>query len=192
MLKGALSCQALLAIATLLAAVGPSNAQTTVPPYVIVSNEPRTGTLLKRTTSGKYPVPIKRSYEQLKPEEKAIVHSWYAHLGPGDEPPYPADGLAPLFNSIQSGQKKLMVRGDLELNVTIAPSGQATEVQVMKSPGYEMTEYASSVLLLAKYKPAVCKGKPCQMQFPVFVRFDPDPEDDYVKNYRPTEGTLDR
>ena len=26
----------------------------------------------------------------------------------------------------------------------------------------------------------------------VRLAFDPDPEDDYVKNYRPTEGTLDR
>jgi len=34
-----------------------------------------------------------------------------------------------------------------------------------------MTKFESSVLLLTKFKPAVCAGKPCKMQFPFRFKF---------------------
>jgi len=178
-----------MASVTLLAIVGQSSAQLSTPQYVITddASAARTGSVLRRPQGAGFPIPVKRRYDQLTPEQKAVVHSWYEHLGPGDEPPFPADGLAPVFDAIQRGQRKLMVRGDLEMVVTVGPDGKATEVQVMKSPSQEMTQFAGSVLLLTKYKPAVCKGKPCKMQFPVSLRFDPDYEDDRINIYRPDD-----
>ena len=179
--------QRLLATVTLLAIVGQSSAQLSTPQYVITDDAPRTGSVLRRQQGAGFPIPVKRRYEQLTPEQKVIVHSWYEHLEPGDEPPFPADGLAPLYNAIERGQRKLLVRGELQMAVTVGPEGKATEVQVLKSPNPAMTQFAASVLLLTKYKPAVCKGQPCKMQFPLSLRFDPGYEEDRISIYRPPD-----
>jgi hypothetical protein len=176
-----------MASVALLAFVGQSSAQLSTPQYVIADDTARTGSILRRQQGAEFPIPVKRRYDQLTPEQKAIVHSWYEHLEPGDEPPFPADGLAPLYDAIQRGQRKLMVRGELQMAVTVEPGGKATEVQVLKSPSPEMTQFAASVLLLAKYKPAVCKGQPCRMQFPLSLRFDPDYEEDGIRISRPPD-----
>ena len=39
-------------------------------------------------------LPYDRSYEQLTPEQKAVVRAEYDSVGPNDEPPYPKYGLA--------------------------------------------------------------------------------------------------
>lgn len=172
---------------TLLALVGQSSAQVSTAQYIITDDTSRTGSVLRQQPNAGFPIPVKRRYDKLTPEQKAIVHSWYEHLGPGDEPPYPADGLAPLYEAMQRGQRKLMVRGELEMIVMVGPDGKATEVQVMKSPNPELTQFAGSVLLLTKYKPAVCKGKPCMMQFPISLMFDPDYEEDSIRVFRPPD-----
>ncbi|MGH8863469.1 MAG: energy transducer TonB [Burkholderiales bacterium] len=168
-----------------MALVAQSSAQLSTPQYVIRDDAPRTGSILRHRQAAKFPIPVNRSYDKLTPEQKAVVHSWYEHMELGDEPPFPADGLVPLYDAIQRGQRKLMVRGELEMAVTVGPDGKATEVHVMKSPSPEMTQFVGSVLLLTKYKPAVCKGLPCRMQFPLSLRFDPGREEDLIRSYRP-------
>lgn len=49
---------------------------------------------------------------------------------------------------------------------TIDAHGNAIAVEVFKSPDPQMTKAMAGVLMLEKYKPAVCGGSPCQMQFP--------------------------
>lgn len=89
-----------------------------------------------------------------------------------DEPPFPADGLKPLLHAISKGQSKLLVRGELRLVADVGPDGSVLSVQALGSPSTEMTEFAASVLVLTKFKPAVCKGQPCKMQFPLYLNFD--------------------
>jgi hypothetical protein len=169
----------------LLGIAAQSSADSPIPQYVIKNASPRTGSMLPQRRDTGFPIPLNRSYDRLSDEQKAVVHSWYARIEPGDEPPFPADGLGAIFNEIRSGQENLLVRGELEMIVTVGPSGKATEVQVMKSPNPDMTQFVGSILLLAKYKPAVCRGKPCQMQFPVSVLFDPGEDEDRIDTYVP-------
>jgi len=92
-------------------------------------------------------------------------------MGPGDEPPFPVDGMKPIFNAVKKAQYKLKARGELNLAVTVGPDGKATKVEDFGSTNKpEMTEFAGSVLLMTKFKPAVCNGKPCAMQFPFRLR----------------------
>jgi hypothetical protein len=169
----------------LLAYAGQSSAELLIPQYVITYDEPRTGTILRHTSGAGFPVPVKRRYDQLTPEEQAIVHSWYERVEPGDEPPYPAKGLAPIFDAVQRGQQKLMVRGDLEMAVSVDSGGKAVDVHVLESPSAEMTEFVASVLLMTDFKPAICKGQPCRMQFPVAIRFALDYDEDRIEVLRP-------
>lgn len=63
------------------------------------------------------------------------------------------------------------VTGDLTLAVTVSGKGEPLSVDVIRSPDRQMTKLMAEVLLLEKYTPAVCKGVPCQMQYPFRMHF---------------------
>jgi hypothetical protein len=144
-----------------------ASAQT--PEYRHKEEKPRTGTLLIRDAPTRSEVALNRTYDELTPEDKAIVHGWYEYIAPGDEPPFPIDGLGPIYKAIDRGRNIAPGQGDLYLAVTVGPDGKAREVQVLKSPGTDISEFVASILLLTKYKPALCDGQKCQMQFPLYV-----------------------
>jgi len=125
-----------------------------------------TGTIIKKQIRWESKIPLDKTYDQLSAEEKAELFSQYEKLEPGDEPPFPAQGIKPIFNAIKKAQRLRQARGDLDLSVTVGPDGNAVKVEdyseVMDG---DITEMAQQVLLLTKYKPAICKGQPCTMQF---------------------------
>ena len=55
--------------------------------------------------------------------------------------------------------------------VTVDSQGRAKSVSVLQSPDPKMTQYAAGVLMLETYKPALCDGTPCTMQFPFRITF---------------------
>ncbi len=130
----------------------------------------KTGTIIRKDLVWNSKIPLNKKYGEFTPEERAELHALYESMPPGDEPPFPAQGLKPIFNSIKKGQQIVKARGTLNLVVTVGPDGKATEVADMGGVGgvnaNEMVNYAGSVLLMAKYKPAICSGKPCKSQFP--------------------------
>jgi hypothetical protein len=130
-----------------------------------------TGTLIKKEIRWSSKIPLNRTYAQLTPEQKAEFHAMYESLPPGDEPPFPAEGLKAVFSAIKKAQEKLQARGDLNMAVTVGPDGKAKQVADYGSvDNPEMTKFAASVLLMTKFKPAVCAGAPCTMQFPFNLR----------------------
>jgi len=68
-----------MASLALLAFVGQSSAQLSTPQYVMTDEAPRTGSILLRPQGAGFPIPVERHYDQLTPEQKAILHSWYEH-----------------------------------------------------------------------------------------------------------------
>jgi hypothetical protein len=44
-------------------------------------------------------------------------------------------------------------------------------VKAWGSPSPEMTKFAASVLLLTRFKPAICGGQKCRMDFPLKYLF---------------------
>jgi len=68
------------------------------------------------------------------------------------------------------GLEIMQARGQLDFVATVGPDGKATHVDslggVTGVNAREMSNYVASVLMMAKYKPAVCGGQPCTMQFP--------------------------
>lgn len=136
------------------------------PEYNIRQSEPSTGTLIRRNLMRGGGVPVNRKYHELTTEEKAIVHQMYEHIAPGDEPPFPAEGMAPVHIAINRLQNALRIRtGDMILIATVAPDGTVSKVEAYASPDRDMTKYSAQVIMLTKFKPAVCKGAPCQMEF---------------------------
>jgi hypothetical protein len=125
-----------------------------------------TGTILKKDIKWSSPIPLDKTYDELTPEQKTALNAMYESLREGDEPPFPAEGIKPIFSAVKKAQRILQARGELNMAVTVGPDGKATKVEDFSDVyNPQMTELTQQVLLLTKYKPAMCKGTPCTMQF---------------------------
>ncbi|MEO8064416.1 MAG: hypothetical protein ABI821_16895 [Pseudomonadota bacterium] len=126
-----------------------------------------TGSILRRQVAWSTKIPFDKTYEQLTPEEKSYFNEMYESIAPGDEPPYPLEGMRPIVKAIVKGQTQRVASGYLRMAVTVGPDGKGQKVEVygdVDDPA--MLNFAASVLLMTKYKPALCAGKPCTMEFP--------------------------
>jgi hypothetical protein len=116
-------------------------------------------------------VPFDKSYAELTPDQQAAVKKPYRALEEGDEPPYPLHGLKPIYDWLKKAQNKVLIRGDLRLDVLVGKDGNALSVTAIGSPSPEITKFATLVVMKEKYKPAVCRGTPCDMIFPFNMQF---------------------
>jgi hypothetical protein len=117
-------------------------------------------------------LPLDKRYEQFTPQQRRQVKAQYDHLQPGDEPPFPAQGLGPMYRAIALVEAPSDVGRELSLDVLVDRDGKATQVDVLDAPSHEMARYASAVVRATAFKPAVCRGAPCAMSFPVRIRFE--------------------
>jgi hypothetical protein len=141
------------------------------PIYAIKQDVPSIGTNIPRKAVTSSEIPINRRYGELTPAEQELVKSRYEAMMPLDEPPYPIDGLLPLFNAVRKVQDAVLAEGELTMFVDVDAQGQATSVSVMKSPDPKLTQAVASVLMLTKYKPALCRAQPCSMGYPFRMTF---------------------
>jgi hypothetical protein len=120
-------------------------------------------------------VPPDKSYLQLTLEEKRRVKAQYEPpLGEEDEPPYPEHGLRQILEVARLAQQRFHADGSMFLTVSVNAAGVATGVRVHQSPDKQLTGPMADVLLLTKYKPAVCHGVPCKMWYPFRFQFKVD------------------
>ena len=166
----------LIALVVAVVAAASARADDALPPpiYVIKQSVPTTGTNIPKRVATSGSIPLNRRYAELTADERRLVKSQYETMADGDEPPFPEDGLRPIFEAVSQVQRKLLVRGGLTTHVDIDARGQATAVRVLKSPDPEVTKVVASVLMLTRYKPALCGGKPCNMGFPFSVNLHVD------------------
>jgi len=163
----------LAATATVGALASAAQAADPLPPpvYSIKQDVPSIGSNIPRKVATSSEIPLNRRYSELTPAEQDLVKSRYEAMMPLDEPPYPVDGLLPLFNAVRKVQDKVLAQGELSMFVDVDAQGQATSVSVMKSPDPTLTQAVASVLMLTKYKPALCRGQACSMGYPFRMTF---------------------
>ncbi len=163
-------CALVLIPASILAGEPPSQKR-----YSLKQDEPSTGTHVSRERIVGS-TPLDKRYSELTREQQDAFKSQYEQMAENDEPPFPIDGLGPLYKAIAEVHKQLLrtrfglgVNGLLALHVQVDSQGRATSVSAYRSPDPEMTKYAAAVAMLTKYKPAVCGGQPCAMVFPIRI-----------------------
>lgn len=118
-------------------------------------------------------VPFNKGYKDLSEADQRIVRGWFPVLADDDTPPYPVKGTAEMFKAIAAAHGKYGDNGPLWMDVLIDEQGVPKEVMVRRSPGKEVSEFAAQVLLVSKYTPAQCGGKPCAMRFPLRMELVP-------------------
>jgi hypothetical protein len=128
--------------------------------------EPNTGTLLAKTEV-RSALPSNVGWDGLTSEQKDIVRNRYPALEPGDDPPYPVNGLVEFNRLIVAAAGKFNARGLLRLNVLVGADGKAKEVRRVGSFDDDVVRYVAGAAMALRYKPAVCHGQPCEMLYPV-------------------------
>ena len=121
--------------------------------------------------NAEFVLPFDKSFAELTAAQQALVKSAYVEMGDTDEPPYPVGGLKSLYEPITQGQQRLHASGAFTAHVKVDSSGNPTEVAVFRSPSRAVTKFVTQVILLTRFKPAVCAGAPCKMEFPVRISF---------------------
>ena len=134
------------------------------------SNLP-TGSALRRSVAT-LDLPPDKGFAQLTAEQKAMVKSNYENLGPDDEPPYPIGGTKAIYKGIGQAHQMVQASGKLSMVVTVGVDGKPSNVSVFSSPDPRMTQVVASILMLQRFKPALCQGKPCVMEFPVDINLE--------------------
>lgn len=155
----------------LLAAATSAAAQNQTSRDTVVKDRPATGTRIRQDLAGPTPVPINLPYDRLSPSDKAKVRERYIDLPAEDEPPYPVGGLKDVLVPITKGQQLLLASGELFVVATVGENGLVTELQVLASPSPKMTKGVANVLFNVRFKPGLCGGIPCKMEFPLHLAF---------------------
>ncbi|MFZ6758471.1 hypothetical protein ACO0K9_14805 [Undibacterium sp. Ji50W] len=143
---------------------------TPAPEYTLKREDPSTGSRIRQDAVTGIRVPINKSYAELTSEQKTKVRSLYEHLDETDEPPYPLKGTKEILRAISNAQDVLHLQGDLSVFVEVNADGTPNAVGVIKSPDERMTNLVATALIHERYKPGLCKGTPCKMQFPLRIK----------------------
>ena len=106
----------------------PMTATARAPTHIYTDPTQETGTILKQDLKWTSRIPVDKTYEQLTPAQVKELRSMYARLPPNDEPPFPLEGMTPIFNALKKAQHLVQARGELNMVVTVDSEGKATKV----------------------------------------------------------------
>ncbi len=137
------------------------------PQYHIRFKEPALGTRVIKNMFT-LNVPPEKNYSELTEAEKNRVKANFDAMPAADEPPYPVGGVRALYTVISEVQHYWKTEGELEMVASVKADGTVSNVSVYKTPPrWEMAPYVAQILAVQKFKPAICDGVPCAMDFPL-------------------------
>ena len=114
--------------------------------------------------------PIDVPYDELTPEQKASWKSQYLAMPADDEPPYPVVGLKRTMKAVLKAAQRSDSDGEVDAVVVVRDDGTPDSVSILKAPTQKLGTFVAQALMLEKFKPAKCAGKPCAMEFPFQMR----------------------
>lgn len=155
-------------------AVATSASSAPPPRYAIREDYPDVGTNIRREVMKGAIVPIDSTYGQLTADEKARWLQQYEAFPTNHEPPYPKAGLQALLRQMIPAQRLVRAEGSLSVLADVDASGKVTSVSVLLTPDPAMSQAAAAALMRTEFKPALCAGQPCKMQFPLRISFTMD------------------
>jgi hypothetical protein len=115
-------------------------------------------------------LPLDKTYQELSAPQKAQLRGAYVDMKMEDEPPFPTNGLGELQNIILKGAEKMGVSGWVLLFLSVDGNGSVATAQIVQAPNEEFGKFAAQVGMLTSFKPAVCGGQPCIMDFPLIFK----------------------
>lgn len=159
----------LVVLATTICGISIASANTSKKLYVLNGKAP-TGTKIL-SVDAKSPLPFNKSYVALSNQQKDIVRAKYENLGANDTPPFPARGLKSIYKPVIDANRSLGKVGMLKLVATIDENGYVGSIEVKETPSKALSKRAIRSLRNTKFDAATCDGAPCEMTFPMEIKF---------------------
>ena len=141
------------------------------PTHSLRTDEAPTGSRIRSVATAGARYPLDKPYERFSPEERAALKSRWEHIAEDDEPPFPAGGMKSLVLEFRTAAAKRQAVGITTLVAHVSPEGKVTKVDVLASVDDQLTRFIGWHLGNTKFKPAICAGQPCSMQFPMSFKF---------------------
>ena len=142
-------------------------------PSSVQESQPELGSRIRKTISSSERIPLNKTWSQLTAEERASLRANYEQMPETDEPPYPLKGMAPIIRQLSDIVGFKGIEGIFRIHVTVDGHGNATKADLIEYTTVEEAKIVAYVLVKkTKYKPAVCHGVPCTMDFPFRFRFE--------------------
>lgn len=140
------------------------------PLYKLKAEAPHTGTsILHDLAIANFP--YDKPYAKLSADDRQMLRALYEHMGPDDEPPFPLRGYKTIFKALSEIQRNMLITGELDIAITVDANGDGTSVTIYKTPDADMARMVATLMMIEKYKPALCSGKPCAQAFPFRAHF---------------------
>ena len=134
------------------------------PPVYKFRDLPRTGSHLPRNVATS-PLPFDKRYGDFTEAQKNVLRAQYEQLDASDEPPFPVHGLGPLFRIVAKLDRSVLKAGPVKAAVQVDPEGKPVSVRVLDAPNDYLTDFIANLLMMERYKPALCKGQPCGQDY---------------------------
>ena len=138
-----------------------------MPRYSLRQDMAPVGSNIPRTVMRDSLLPFDRTWQELTPEQRLVMKSHYEAMAESDEPPFPLRGLRVIYTLIETVARHTGDRGPVVMNLSVDSQGQVASVAVIQSPSKEYTQGLARALLQVNFKPALCDGQACRMDFPV-------------------------
>lgn len=135
------------------------------PKFSIKEVEASTGSKFRRDVVSSGAVPLNLRYEQMSEAQQNSLKAVYEHMGPNDEPPFPAAGLSAIVTEMSEAQSMLQVQGRLRLHAHVNAEGRVTSIAFVESVDRQFDVYVAGILSRTVFKPARCAGLPCAQDY---------------------------
>ncbi|MEN3275177.1 MAG: hypothetical protein V7631_967 [Massilia sp.] len=112
--------------------------------------------------------PPAAKWENLSELQKNTLRAMYPALERGDDPPYPLYNTGELYQAVLR-QTELHdgVLGKAGVLVVIGADGKPKQAMVVSTTNPQLARVIATTMMVQKYKPASCQGKPCEMAYAV-------------------------
>lgn len=135
--------------------------------FALKADQPSIGTnILHNRAVGFLPLDV--TWQTMSEGQRDLVRSFFPALEDGDEPPYPLKGTRAFYKGISGVYKHFTdVQGTALLHVTVGADGVPKTVKAIGAPDPELGRYLAMVAMAQRFKPAMCRGQPCEMVYPL-------------------------
>lgn len=133
---------------------------------------PRVGSHLPEER-GTSPFPPAAKWENLSEVQKNTLRAMYPALERGDDPPYPVYGTRELYQAVLR-QTELHdgVFGTASVLLVVGADGKPKQANIVATTNPQLAKVVATTMMVQKYKPASCQGKPCEMAYSVDLDYE--------------------
>jgi hypothetical protein len=139
--------------------------------FYLKDDETHTGSNIKEVlTTTSFPPDV--GWKNMSPQMREQVKAWFPTLEEGDEPPYPEQGIKPVFKLLREAARAYdLYKGKIIILTTVEADGKASSASCIGDVDDKVRYFTSVAAMSQSYKPARCRGQPCKMVFPYNFRF---------------------